>query len=130
MSFNKDGYSKYCKDYKEYWDWVEKRNDVRYQNTIEHGKNYDAKNMMHVFRLLNMAEEIATEKRVNVRRKDREYLLQIRSGEFMYEDLVEQAGAKIEKIEKLYEKSDLPDQPDKNLSNELLIEIRKELYSG
>ncbi len=58
MSFNKSGYSKYCKDYKEYWDWVEKRNDARYTNTISHGKNYDAKNMMHTFRLLNMAEEI------------------------------------------------------------------------
>lgn len=26
LFFNKEGYSGYCKDYKEYWEWVEKRN--------------------------------------------------------------------------------------------------------
>ena len=44
LYFNKDGYKKYCKDYRDYWSWVEKRNDARYENTISHGKNYDAKN--------------------------------------------------------------------------------------
>jgi uncharacterized protein len=29
LYFNKDAYSIYCKKYKEYWDWVEKRNDER-----------------------------------------------------------------------------------------------------
>ena len=56
LYFNKDGYSVYCKEYRQYWEWVELRNEERYANTVSHGKNYDAKNMMHVFRLLNMAE--------------------------------------------------------------------------
>jgi uncharacterized protein len=38
LSFNKDGYSKYCKDYKLYWEWVELRNEERYENTGSHGK--------------------------------------------------------------------------------------------
>ena len=59
MHFNKDNYSVYCREYKEYREWEDKRNDSRYQATLSHGKNYDAKNMMHTFRLLNMAEEIA-----------------------------------------------------------------------
>jgi uncharacterized protein len=29
MSLNKSGHSAYCKEYREYWDWVEKRNDLR-----------------------------------------------------------------------------------------------------
>ena len=29
LSCNQDGYSKYCKEYKEYWDWIEKRNEER-----------------------------------------------------------------------------------------------------
>ncbi len=91
LSFNRDGYSVYCREYKEYWDWVNKRNEERYSNTISHGKNYDSKNMMHVFRLLNMAEEIARYKQVNVRRKEREWLLRVRAGEFLYEDLLKQA---------------------------------------
>ena len=61
LYFNKDGYSVYCKRYKEYWDWVAKRNDDRYNTTMSHGKNYDSKNIMHVFRLLLTAKEIATE---------------------------------------------------------------------
>ena len=65
MYFNKDGYSGYCKRYKEYWEWVAKRNDERYKTTMSHGKNYDSKNMMHVFRLLLMAKEIATEKKIS-----------------------------------------------------------------
>lgn len=128
MSFNKEGYSKYCKDYKQYWEWVEKRNDARYENTIEHGKNYDAKNMMHTFRLLNMAEEIAKENKINVRRLDRDFLLQIRSGYFEYDNLVEMANEKVILINELYEKSDLPESPDIKACNDLLIQIREKLY--
>ena len=128
MSFNKDGYSAYCKEYAQYWDWVERRSDVRFQNTLEHGKNYDAKNMMHTFRLLNMAEEIAVEKQVNVFRKDRDFLFKIKTGEFLYDELVQMANEKIAKIEELFAQSDLPDQPDETAVNELLIKTREYLY--
>jgi hypothetical protein len=128
MSFNKDGYSKYCRDYKEYWDWVNNRNEVRYENTVEHGKNYDAKNMMHTFRLLNMAEEIATEGVVNVRRPDREFLLKIRSGVFSYEKLVALATEKIQHIDILYERCSLPEAPDVKKAETVLVEMRELLY--
>jgi hypothetical protein len=128
LSFNKEGYSKYCKDYSEYWEWVGKRNEERYNNTLQHGKNYDSKNMMHVFRLLNVAEEIALEKKVNVRRPDREFLLQIRRGEFLYDDLVKQADEKIERIQEVYKTCDLPDAPDKGKVNELMVELMEAIY--
>ena len=38
------------------------------------------KNMMHVFRLLEMAIEIGKEKKVNVKRSNRDFLLEIKSG--------------------------------------------------
>ncbi|PTB95894.1 nucleotidyltransferase [Marivirga lumbricoides] len=128
MSFNKSGYSKHCKEYKEYWDWVAKRNDVRYQNTLTHGKNYDAKNMMHTIRLLTMCEEIGLEGQLNVRREDRDYLLGIKKGAFLYEELVEIAESKIASINDIYEKCALPDQPDIYELNKVLIEIRREFY--
>ncbi len=128
LSFNKDGYSKYCKDYREYWEWVEKRNDVRYENTIEHGKNYDAKNMMHTFRLLHMAEEIAREGKINVRRNDRAFLLNIRSGEYEYDTLVNMANEKIDSIKVAFEKATLPNAPNIEVSEALLVEMREALY--
>jgi hypothetical protein len=128
MSFNKDGYSSHCKDYREYQEWIQKRNLSRYQGTLSHGKNYDAKNMMHTFRLLNMAEEIAREGKIYVRRKDRDFLLRIRSGEFEYEDLVSLVGEKIQRIGELFNHSDLPEMPDLKKTEALLVECRETLY--
>ncbi|MEO1052389.1 MAG: nucleotidyltransferase domain-containing protein [Bacteroidota bacterium] len=128
MSFNKSGYSAYCREYKEYWEWVEKRNDARYDNTMAHGKRYDAKNMMHTFRLLNMAHEIAIDGKVNVRRPDRDFLLRIRAGDFEYEYLLEQAEDKISAMQEAYQSCDLPDSPDVEKLNELLVGFREEIY--
>ena len=71
MQFNQDGFKRYCREYREYQDWKTNRNEARYATNIEHGRNYDSKNLMHTFRLLDMAEEIAREKRVTVRRPNR-----------------------------------------------------------
>jgi len=128
LSFNKDGYTKYCKDYKEYWSWVALRNDDRYANTVEHGKNYDAKNMMHTFRLLKMALEILRDGKVNVRRNDREELLAIKRGEREYEDLLKESNQMITDIELANENSNLPETPDETLIEQLLFEIRNKWY--
>ncbi|SEW09830.1 Predicted nucleotidyltransferase [Chitinophaga sp. YR573] len=128
MNFNKDGYSVYCKEYYEYWEWVKKRNEARYQNTLSHGKNYDAKNMMHTFRLLSMAEEIAAEHKVIVQRNDRDFLLKIRSGAFEYEDLLKMVAEKLERIDELYLNSDLPEMPNEKKAEEVLIQIREQFY--
>ncbi len=125
---NHDGYSSYCKDYRQYWEWVEMRNPARYENTLSFGKNYDAKNMMHTFRLLDMAEEIATRQEVIVRRPNREFLFKIRKGEFEYEDLVKQAEEKLHNIDALFDKSSLPEMPDVAQINQVLFEIREEYY--
>lgn len=129
LSFNQDGYIRYCKDYKEYWHWVENRNENRFQNTVEHGKNYDAKNMMHVFRLLAMAEEIGRSGNILVRQPDSEELLKIKKGDFFYEDLQKKAEEKLKKIEQIYQVSPLPEKPDLFLINRLLVEIRKDFYT-
>jgi len=128
LNFNKDGYSVYCKEYREYLQWEEKRNELRYQSTLSHGKSYDAKNMMHTFRLLNMAEEIALYREVRVHREDRDFLLRIRSGEFEFDELMQMVEDKMERIREVYQKADLPEQPDLNKAENLLIEIRNRFY--
>jgi len=128
LYFNKDGYSSYCKEYKEYWDWVKHRNEARYQNTQNHGKNYDAKNMMHTFRLLEMALEIAREKQINVQRPNREFLLEIKNGKFEYKKLLEQANILQAQLDEAFKNSDLPEHPDLNYINQLAYELREDLY--
>jgi len=128
--FNKDGYSKYCKDYKAYWEWVENRNHARYENTLQHGKNYDAKNMMHTFRLLAMAEEIGTTGKINVRRNDRDELLQIKNGKYTYETLVEMAEQRVSALDVIYDNSTLPQKPDPKQINRLLFDVRKAFYDN
>jgi hypothetical protein len=116
--------------FREYWEWVEKRNAERYQNTVQHGKNYDAKNMLHVFRLLQMAGEIAATGQVQVRRPNREFLLQIRRGEFEYEALVTQAEELVTQVEAAFAHSALPDAPDRAAAEQLLRQVRRDFYAA
>ncbi len=128
LFFNKNGYSTYCKEYREYWDWIEKRNESRYQNNINHDKNYDSKNIMHTFRLLDMAIEIGQNSIVNVNRPNRDFLLDIKAGRFNYDELMDMANDKQIIMERAFRSSNLPERPDINLVNKLLIEIRDRFY--
>ena len=124
MTYNQNGYESYCKKYKEYQEWVEKRNPVRYESNLK--SNYDCKNMMHCVRLIHMGKELAEGKGFNVVRTwDREMLLDIRNHKYEYDEIIDY-------VEKLYEETDemsktcnLPDTVDKEKVNKLLIEARK-----
>ncbi|NSL86468.1 nucleotidyltransferase [Chitinophaga sp. Mgbs1] len=128
MNCNKDGYTVYCKDFASYWEWVALRNQARYQHNKELGADYDSKHMMHTFRLLTMAEEIARYQEVRVFRQDREFLLRIRNGAFTYDQLLEMAAEKLDNMEALYAASDLPDHPDPEKTAALLTRIRATFY--
>ncbi len=130
LSFNQDGYSKYCKDYSEYWQWVAQRNEERYQTTMQHGKQYDSKNMMHTIRLLQVALEIAMLGKVVVKRDNRAELLAIKAGEWEYNDLLAYADKLSEQIVTAYANCDLLEKPDSEQAVNALIEIRNELYGN
>lgn len=128
LFFNKDGYSVYCKEYNEYWSWVEKRNEVRYQGNQAHGGDYDSKNMMHTIRLLQVAEEIGRTGRLQVRRPNREQLLQIKAGAFSYEELLQMAEVLQHKMTESYHVSTLPEAPDTTAVEKILVTMRQQLY--
>ena len=124
MTYNQNGYESHCKKYKEYQEWVEKRNPVRYESNLK--SNYDCKNMMHCVRLIHMGKELAEGKGFNVVRTwDRQMLLDIRNHKYEYDEIIEY-------VEKLYKETDemsktcnLPDTVDKEKVHKLLIEARK-----
>jgi len=127
MHFNRDAFQAHCKAHREYWEWVGQRNEERYATNASHGRGYDSKNLMHTLRLLDMAGEIATEGMLRIRRPNRDYLLRVRSGEFAYEDLVAKAEEQLSEVQAAFERSPLPDQPDRDRVNALLVEIREDM---
>lgn len=125
VCYNKDGYSKHCKDYNQYQEWLEKRNTQRYVDIKGHNQQIDGKNLLHCRRLLDMAIEIARDKTIHVRRPNAEYLLKIRRGEVKLEDIIDQAEEDIKGLDALFANSGLPDDVDKGFVNDLLLKIRK-----
>lgn len=127
ISYNQDGYSTHCKQYAEYQEWVKNRNPKRYESNVE--KNYDSKNMMHCFRLMHMAGEIAEGKGMILRRTwDHDFLMEVRNHKFEYEEIIEFLETEKERMNQLMERSTIPETIDTGFVNDLLIEIRKRQF--
>lgn len=122
--YNKDGYTMHCKDYKEYTDWMKNRNTQRYVDLESHEQQIDGKNLLHCRRLLDMAMEIAQTGDIQVRRPNAEYLKKIRKGQVSLEEIIENAERDIKLLDDLYKNSNLPDKVEKEIVNEILLEIR------
>ncbi|MDR0193642.1 MAG: nucleotidyltransferase domain-containing protein [Myroides sp.] len=123
-----DEYSTHCKLHREYWDWIEKRNEVRYQNTLSHDGGYDSKNMMHTIRLMLVARDIFRDNQVIVFTPYKEELFKIKAGDYSYEELLTKVQELNEEVEELYSNSVLPERPDLNKVGNLLVEMRVVLY--
>jgi predicted nucleotidyltransferase len=127
LTYNKNGYVCYCKEYKEYWEWVEHRNPVRYNDNISHNQNYDGKNMLHCNRLLDMAIEIGCGDGVNLIRPDRDWLLSVKKGLISYDEIMKKIKEKSDRLVEVYTKTDLPDDIDNNTIKEVILNIRKKI---
>ena len=124
MSYNQNGYESHCKRYKEYIEWVEKRNPVRYESNLK--KNYDSKNIYHTVRLLHMGKELAEGKGFNiVRTWDKQMLLDIRNHKYEYDEIMKYVEDTYNSFKDKIKDSNLPDTVDKQKVNELLIQARK-----
>ncbi len=128
ITYNKDGYTQHCNDYKSYQTWLEQRNEARWVDVQSHGQKIDGKNLLHLVRLLKMSREIAEGKGIIVRRKDADELLKIRRGEVNLESIINWSKEEIVEIDKLYEESNLPEKVDSDFINKLITNIRKKIY--
>lgn len=78
-----------------------------------------------------MAYEIAVDGQVNVRReKDIDRLMAIRRREEEYGDLVAHSENLIVEIKAAFADSSLPDHPDRDAAERVLIEIREAVYGS
>ena len=127
ISYNQSGYSTHCRQYAEYQEWVSNRNPKRYESNLD--KNYDSKNMMHCFRLMHMAAEIAEGRGVILQRtEDRQFLMDVRNHKFEYEEIIEMLERDKERMNQLMEQSTIREKIDTDFVNDLMIEIRKQQF--
>ncbi len=124
MYYNLEGYETYLKDYKQYREWVEKRNPERYKNNI--GQKYDVKNLAHCARLLTVAKEIGENKGLLLKRtEDKDFFLNIKLGKVDYKEILSYSNNIIEELPKIYEQSLLKDECNIDYFNNILIKFNK-----
>lgn len=128
ITYNKDGYTQHCNDYKSYQTWLEQRNEARWVDVKSHGQKIDGKNMLHCKRLMEMAREIGEGKGIIVRRPNAKELISIRKGEVDLQTLIDSVEKEIVEIDKLFTDSSLPDSVDSNFIHELIVKVRKQIY--
>jgi predicted nucleotidyltransferase len=122
MWFNLDGFKIHCKEHKSYWEWVEKRNKIRYDDNINGETGYDKKNMLHVLRLLYTAKDIIDKNEVVVFRPEREFLISIRKGMMNFHSIVNKADELVEYINS--QENNLRDSIDSEKIKNLLLKYR------
>ena len=128
ISYNKDGYTQHCNDYKSYQTWLNERNQQRWVDVQSHGQKIYGKNMMHCRRLMDMAREIAEGKGIIVRRENAKELISIRKGEIDLQTLIDHVEKEIVEVDKLFKNSNLPNSVDDKFITDLIIKIRKNVY--
>ncbi|MFK7926651.1 MAG: nucleotidyltransferase domain-containing protein [Myxococcota bacterium] len=110
----------------QYQTWKKHRNPGRAKLEVDHG--YDTKHAMHLVRLLRMGLEILQTGQVHVWRGaiDRQELLEIRSGAWEFDQLIEWADRQSEALRSAQGTSSLPDEADKDGLDALCIQLVEE----
>ena len=91
---------------------------------------YDTKFAAHMVRLFRSGSEALLTGYLQVYRSDKEELLSIRSGLYTYEDFLKMADEEEIKFNEAWEKSKLPEKPDFEKINRLLIKLQKETLNN
>jgi hypothetical protein len=107
--------------WREYQGWLRHRNPVRAALEAKYG--FDTKHGLHLMRLLRMCREILTLGRVIVKRPDFRDLLDVRDGLWSCEALCDWAMREDAELEILAHTSLLPAEPDRDVINQICIDI-------
>ena len=129
MTYNATGYTKHCIDYKNYQTWLKERNPVRFESNLN--KNYDAKNVSHMVRLIHMGLELAKGEGFNVERTwDRDFILKVKNHGFEFDEIMAYVEEKTKEFNEAIKTSTLKEKIDVDFVNDLLIDIRKQQLKG
>lgn len=132
LIYNRAGHEHALRDHKNYWQWRAARNETRWVSQERGERDYDAKNMMHTFRLLLSGEWILRhgEPLVRVTGQELAFLRSILNGEHAYDALIAEAEARVQAMAVLRDRSQLPAQPDAAAVDALLCGATSIFESG
>ena len=114
-------YKREMESYKSWLNWKKNRNPVRHALEVKSG--YDTKHGSHLIRLLRMGYEILTDKKVIVKRPDKEELLHIKNGGWSYDKLIEYAEEMQVKLDEAYKTTTLPKSVNYEKVNEIYYKL-------
>ena len=125
LVFNQDAFEHAKSQHKQYWTWRNERNESRWRDQEAGLLDYDAKNMMHTFRLLYSGLNIMRNGEPLVRFSGAKLkeLIAIRQGKFRYEELIEKAQNLSNELDASRGHSMLPEVADRRIIGEFLLEI-------
>lgn len=123
LKFNKEEYDLAKIKYNSFLKWKQSRSGSA-RNLLEDKFGYDCKDAMHLVRLMRIGYECITEGVYKVKRPDANELLEIRNGKWTYDEIYNYAKDFDLKIKKEVEKSNLPDNVDREKAGKLIIEIQ------
>ena len=123
LIFNKQAFESAKRQHQEYWNWRRHRNEARWVQQERGQLDYDAKNMMHLTRLLFSGENIVKNGAPIIRFEGEKLktLLSIRRGEWTFDEIMAHA----EKIQSSIEsgKGRLPPDCDRGKVDELIAAV-------
>lgn len=126
LIYNQTQYEREISEHKNYWEWHQNRNEKRWINQEKGIIDYDAKNMMHCFRLLLSGKNIAKyhEPIIKFSDDDLQFLLDIKAGKFEYDYLIAKSEELIADLRIVFDESDIPKKVNYNKINELYQKIQ------
>lgn len=89
---------------------------------------YDVKNASHLVRILKMGIEFLTEGQLYVEREDAPQLISIKKGEWTLQQVKAEADKLFALAQEAYIKSKLPDKPDWDKAEKLLMSILQQKF--
>ncbi len=126
LIFGRQAFESAKRQHRQYWDWRRSRNDARWVQQERGELDYDAKNMMHLMRLLYSGENIVLNGEPIVRFGGEKLasLLSIRRGEWTFDAIMAHAEEIQARI--MNGKDCLPPECDLKKVNELIAAVMKE----
>lgn len=118
---NIEEFEKQTTEWNQYWNWKNNRNKVRAE--LEEKMNFDGKHALHLMRLLKMCKEILSTGEILVKRPDRDFLLDIRNGQYTYDEVLKMAEDLENECKELYNTTSLPYGPNYQEIDKLYREI-------